>query len=101
MAKVSTKQTGKDVSTSKGSQAPASMPRRSLSPFEEMDQMFHQLMDRGWLSPFRWERPFLERLSAMEPRVPKVDVSLKRPDDVRSRSSSAIPLAARAGGART
>lgn len=40
---------------------------RPWNPFEEMDRMFDTLLPRGWVLPFRLERP----LSA---ELPKVDV---------------------------
>ncbi|XKE46534.1 Hsp20 family protein [Halomonas organivorans] len=47
-------------------QAPVSRPS---SPFRELDRMFDSLLARDWMHPLRWER-----LSALEPRLPRVDV---------------------------
>lgn len=48
------------------------MPARVVSPFEDMDRFFDQLLPRGWLQ--RWERPLLSELSAIEARMPRLDV---------------------------
>jgi len=53
------------------------MPR-ALSAFDEMDRVFDEFFGRGWLRPFRWERPSLFGEGAF---APKVDV-LDRDDDV-------------------
>ncbi|HHQ40988.1 MAG TPA: Hsp20/alpha crystallin family protein [Chromatiales bacterium] len=50
-------------------------PARAVSPFEEMERLFEQLMPRGWLRPFRMEWPSLpEWRTAFEMRMPRVDV---------------------------
>jgi HSP20 family protein len=57
------------------------MPARVLSPFDEFERFFDQLAPRGWLSPLRWERPLMPDLSALEARLPKLDV-IDRDDEV-------------------
>ncbi|MCK2182428.1 Hsp20/alpha crystallin family protein [Halomonas getboli] len=42
---------------------------RSSSPFRELDRLFDGLMARDWMHPLRWER-----LSSLEPRMPRVDI---------------------------
>jgi HSP20 family protein len=50
-------------------------PARAMSPFEEMERMFDEMMPRGWLSPVRWDWPSWSRMGApFEVRMPKVDV---------------------------
>jgi HSP20 family protein len=57
----------KEVVVSKAE--PQKLPARWVSPFEEMDRMFDEFLGRGWLRPFRWERPAIPEL-----KVPNVDV---------------------------
>ncbi|MBB3142670.1 Hsp20/alpha crystallin family protein [Halomonas organivorans] len=45
---------------------PASRP---ISPFRELDRMFDGLLARDWMHPLRWER-----MSSLEPRMPRVDI---------------------------
>ncbi|MGZ5094384.1 MAG: Hsp20/alpha crystallin family protein [Burkholderiales bacterium] len=47
---------------------------RYVSPFEEYERFFDQLLPRGWLSPLRWDRPLLSELATLESRMPRVDV---------------------------
>jgi HSP20 family protein len=70
----------KDVVVRKGEvqKAPARMP----SPFDEMERMFEEVLGRGWLRPFRWERPFGAELALMAPKVDVVD----RDEDVLVRA---------------
>ncbi|NVF13633.1 Hsp20/alpha crystallin family protein [Vreelandella maris] len=42
---------------------------RYPSPFRELDRMFDSLLARDWMHPLRWDR-----LSALAPRLPRVDV---------------------------
>jgi len=49
------------------------MPARGLSPFDEMDRMFDDFFGRGWLRPFRWERPSLFGEMALAPKVDVID----------------------------
>jgi len=56
-------------------------PRRDLGFFDEMDQMFENFLQRGWLRPFDLELPFRGEM-IREPlglRAPKVDI-LERDD---------------------
>ena len=57
------------------------LPARVLSPFEDFDRFFDQLMPRSWLRPMRWERPLMPDMSALEMRLPKLDV-IDRDDEV-------------------
>jgi len=56
-------------------------PTRALSPFEELDRMFESLVPRGWLRPWRWERPSFSDLLQFEFQGPRVDV-IDREDEV-------------------
>ena len=57
-------------------------PARTLSPFEEMDRFFENYFGRGWLHPFRWERPSWGDLTMpFEGKLPRVDV-VDRDDEV-------------------
>lgn len=48
---------------------------RHMGPFEDMDRMIESILPRGWLLPFRWERPWLAELGLpFEGKLPKVDV---------------------------
>jgi len=50
-------------------------PARTLSPFEEMERMFEGYFPRGWMHPFRWERPSWGELAApFEGKMPRVDI---------------------------
>lgn len=49
------------------------MPARALSPFDEMDRVFDEFFGRGWLRPFRWERPSLFGEGAAAPKVDVID----------------------------
>jgi HSP20 family protein len=60
-----------DVTVSKGQIQKA--PARVVSPFEDMERLFDDLLGRRWLQPFRWERPFAAEFAAMAPRVDVVD----------------------------
>ena len=52
-----------------------SHPVHMMRPFEEMERMFEDFATRGWLRPFRWDRPLLGELGASdEARIPNVDV---------------------------
>lgn len=66
----------KDVAVAKGEIE--RMPARAVSPFEQMDRVFDDFFGRGWLRPFRFERPML---SEFDWKLPKVDV-MDRKDDV-------------------
>ena len=53
---------------------PEKAPARYVSPFEEYERLFDQLVPRSWLSPLRWERfPFSE-LPSIDVRAPRLDV---------------------------
>jgi HSP20 family protein len=58
-------------------------PPHPASMFEEMDRVFDTLLHRGWLRPFRWDRPSLleEWTPALDPRIPRVDV-IERDDEI-------------------
>lgn len=65
----------------KVSKSAESMPARVVSPFEEFEHFFDQIVPRGWLRPLRWERPLTAELSALEARMPHLDV-IDRDDEV-------------------
>lgn len=46
-------------------------PARSLSPFEEMDQLFNQFLNRGWMRPWRFDWP---ESALRDVQLPKLDV---------------------------
>ncbi len=48
---------------------------QAMSPFEEMERMFDDYFSRGWLHPYRFERPSFPRASLpFEGKTPNVDV---------------------------
>lgn len=48
---------------------------RHRGPFEDMDRMIESILPRGWLLPFRWERPWMAEFGLpFEGKLPKVDV---------------------------
>jgi len=50
-------------------------PARGLSPFEEIDRLFHSVMPRRWQRPYGWEWPALSEIHMpFEGRTPHVDV---------------------------
>lgn len=49
------------------------VPKASKS-FMDMDRVLDRLFERGWMRPWRWERPLWSRPGAAEFRAPKVDV---------------------------
>ena len=57
-------------------------PRRTMSPFEEIERYFDRLFPSRWPDPFHWERPrWLEPGGAFEGRMPRVDV-IDRDDEI-------------------
>lgn len=80
------KETSKPASAavSKVTEEKKALPARPLTPFEEMehmmDRMFGSVFPRGWLRPFRSDRPLLAELAA-EAWLPKVDV-IERDEEV-------------------
>jgi len=61
--------------TSKRKEIVEAVPRREMSPFDEMDRMFDMLFDRGWLRPFHELWPKWARWEETgEMRLPRVDV---------------------------
>lgn len=48
-------------------------PTRDLTPFEEMDRLFQQLLAGGMLRPFDISRPSWMRMHEMD-RMPRVDI---------------------------
>jgi HSP20 family protein len=43
--------------------------------FERMEQAFEDFVPRGWLTPFRWQRPWWRRTFApIEARLPSMDL---------------------------
>lgn len=49
-------------------------PARVLPPLADVERMFDEFFDRGWLPPLRRERPLFSSLSALEARLPKLDI---------------------------
>ncbi len=57
-------------------------PSRTLAPIDEMDRFFERMeqafedfFPRGWLTPFRWQRPWWRRTFApVEARLPSMDL---------------------------
>lgn len=70
----------KDVVISKGEVQKA--PVRMLTPFEDMERAFGDFFGRGWLRPFRWERPLLADIALAAPKVDVID----RDEDVLVRA---------------
>ncbi|HUW29416.1 MAG TPA: Hsp20/alpha crystallin family protein [Sulfuriferula sp.] len=59
----------------KGKELQKAMPARALNPFEEMDRLFEGFLQRGWMRPFRWERPLWKELELpFEGKMPSVDI---------------------------
>ena len=59
----------------KGKEIEAKTPTKGMSPWEEMDRFFDNLMSRGWVRPFHMEMPAWDDL--MKPfagKAPRVDV---------------------------
>ncbi len=67
--------TKQEVAVKKGSEIQKAMPRRMLSPFEEMDRLFERIFPRGWLRPGGWEPTLFGELGeSFDLRAPRVDV---------------------------
>ncbi len=58
---------------------------RALTPFEEMDRWFENVLPRGWMQPFRRGWPAWEDFPRFESQMPKVDV-IDRDDEVLVRA---------------
>ncbi|OQX30416.1 MAG: hypothetical protein B0D96_00800 [Candidatus Sedimenticola endophacoides] len=54
---------------------------RDLTPLEEMDRLFHQLLSGGPMRPFEMRWPEWAQMHSMEQRMPRVDV-IEREDQV-------------------
>lgn len=67
-----------DKDTKKGEVVPREA--RDLTPFEEMDRLFHQLFSGGLMRPFDISRPAWMQMHGME-NMPRVDV-IDREDEV-------------------
>lgn len=79
MAQASKEKTGK-------TEIQKATPVHALTPFEEMDRLFEGFFPRGWLRPFRWERPLWSELAApVEGKMPRVDV-VDRDEDILVRA---------------
>ncbi len=48
------------------------MPARVVSPLEDIDRFFDQLLPRNWMQ--RWERPLFGELATLEAHLPRLDV---------------------------
>lgn len=65
------------------------IPSRAVTPFEEMDRLFESFFPRGWMRPFRMERPsFSELMAPMGGQFPRVDV-VDRDEDIMVRAEMA------------
>jgi len=50
-------------------------PARGLRRFEDMDRLFENFFSRGWLNPFHFEWPSLDKMpEPFEGKMPHVDV---------------------------
>ena len=58
----------------KGKDIQKATPARTLSPFEEMDRLFDNFMQKGWMRPWRFEWPSFPEVMALERKMPKVDI---------------------------
>lgn len=64
-----------DVTVRKGSEIQKALPRRMLSPFDEMERVFERIFPRGWLRPLAWESPLLSEFAEpLQMGMPRVDV---------------------------
>ncbi|MDH5472398.1 MAG: Hsp20/alpha crystallin family protein [Gammaproteobacteria bacterium] len=63
----------------KGTDVEIARPSRLMTPFDELDRMFDELMSRGWMSPFRLGRSHLS--APFEGRTPDVDM-VNRDDEI-------------------
>ena len=81
MAKTSKKKSAK-TPAKKETQMKKVEPKKALSPFDDIEQMFDEFFSRGWLSPFRVTHPSWSHLPApFEGRAPHVDV-VERDNDI-------------------
>ena len=62
--------------------------RHVLSPFEEMDRLFDNFINRRWMSPLRWEMPSMGDFALAEMKAPRVDV-IDRDNEVVVRAETA------------
>lgn len=70
-------------------QAERMVPRRALSPFEEMERMFDEVLSGGWLRPGRRGWPMVGGLaSSLEGGIPRVDI-IDREDEILVRAELA------------
>jgi len=70
-----TTETKQDVTVRKGTEIQKAVPRRMVTPFEEMDRLFERIFPRGWLRPLAWESPLLSEFAEpFEMRMPRIDV---------------------------
>jgi HSP20 family protein len=70
----------------KGKEIETVTPAKALSPWEEMDRFFDDVMSRGWMWPFRMDMPAWDDL--MKPlagKAPRVDV-INRENEVLVRA---------------
>jgi HSP20 family protein len=66
------------VKSGKALEKPAA---RMMSPFEDFERFFEQIVPRGWLRSMRWPRAMAPELGETQLWVPSVDV-LDRDDEV-------------------
>jgi HSP20 family protein len=74
-----------EVAVSKPEETKKPVPAHALSPFEEMEhmmeRMFEGMFPRGWMRPFRWDRPLLGEFPSVQAWMPKVDL-IDREDEL-------------------
>lgn len=63
-----------EVTASKGQVIQKVTPARTLSQYEEMDRLFDNFFQRGWMRPWRPEWPSFPELTTLEGKIPKIDV---------------------------
>ena len=65
----------RDVTVKQGTDIQKAVPRRMVSPFEEMDRLFGRIVPQGWLRPMGWDMPLLSEFAEpLDVRLPRVDV---------------------------
>lgn len=64
----------KEAASGKAQELQRAAPAHALSTFDEMDRLFDSFMRHGWMRPWRFEWPSFPELTALESKMPKVDV---------------------------
>lgn len=63
-----------EVTSGKGQEIQKVTPARARSPYEEMDRLFDNFFQHGWMRPWRFEWSSFPELTTLEGKIPKVDV---------------------------